>query len=153
MKIIIETQEKELVEYVRLWEKYHHQAHIVFDEGEGQTCHRSDEEIAEAVERMLREFAVKAQWVAIYRVLVDFYGFPSGYRDFSKRIGRMMPRYGGRLACDEQTIQKGIMAHPVLTKHYEKWLAYEPKDGERSVARQKHTAMRFLRLLDDRTLR
>ena len=114
---------------------------------------KSDDEIAEAVEQMLGEFAVKAQWVAIYRVLVDFYGFPSGYRDFSKRIGRMMPRYGGRLACDEQTIQKGIMAHPVLTKHYEKWLAYEPKDGERSVARQKHTAMRFLRLLDDRTLR
>lgn len=121
---------------------------IVRDEEGGKICHRSDEEIARAIERLLGEFAVKTQWVAIYRILVDYYGFPKPLYEFYNRIQKMMPRCQSKFACTYQAIQKGI-GYDILTKHYEEWKRYKPEDSGKSFRRQLHTAERFLKLLGE----
>ena len=128
----------------------------IVDEKDGiqvQVCRKSDAGIVEAIKRVVKDFVAKAQWVAIYRVLVDYHDFPSGYKDFYERITEMMPHYASSHPCDEQAIQKGMLSSAILAKPYEKWKEYKPKKNERAFIRHKRTADRFLELLNNLTLR
>lgn len=51
---------------------------FIIVEEETKLVHRllSDEELRAAICKVLPNFTVGTQWVAVYRILVDFYGFP-----------------------------------------------------------------------------
>lgn len=68
MRYIIETENQEIIEHVMAWVKFQ-SARVMFDDGRKQVCHRSENEIAQAIELLLKEFAVKSQRVTVYRVL------------------------------------------------------------------------------------
>ena len=50
---------------------------------------KSEEEIARGIEALMPLFTVKSQWVAIYRVLVDFYGWPGELTAFCQRAEQL----------------------------------------------------------------
>ena len=150
--VFFKTKDPETIELIKVLVRQG-RASMVDEKVGKQVCRKSDDEIAQAIEQLLKEFAVKAQWVAVYRVLVDYHGFPSGYKDFQRRIEKIMPLYKGSYPCDEQAIQKGMMSSGILAKPYEKWKDYQPKKHERAFIQQKHTAEHFLKLLNDPTLR
>lgn len=109
---------------------------------------KSDDEIVQAIERVRPMFSVNTQWVAVYRVLVDYYGFPRTCTAFCKRIKRMMPR----ASCNYQTIQKGIISVGILASPYEEW---ERRSGECtavSFQRQLNVARAFLRELGEQNI-
>ena len=144
--VFFKTKDPETIELIKVLVRQG-RASMVDEKGGKQVCRKSDDEIAQAIEQLLKEFAVKAQWVAVYRVLVDYYGFPSAFKEFCKRIQKMMPHYKGSFACDYQTIQKGVC--DILAKPYEKWKEHTPQNDERSFIRQRCTAERFMLLLKD----
>ena len=145
--VFFKTNDPETIELVMVLVRQG-RASMVDEKGGKQVCRKSDDEIVQAIEQLLKEFAVKAQWVAVYRVLVDYYGFPSAFSDFCKRIQKMMPHYKGSFACDYQAIQKGI-GNGILTKPYEKWKTHNPPKSDKFFLRQKRTADKLLELLDD----
>lgn len=145
--ISIKTENQKVIELIKVLATFEHTI-VVFDDGKEQVCHKSDAEIAEAIELLLKDFAVKTQWVAIYRILVDYYGFPKPFYEFCNRIQKMMPRCHSKYACTYQAIQKGI-GYEILAKPYENWKEHKPKDADKSFRRQLHTAKRFLELLGE----
>ena len=56
-----------------------------------------DERFAHAIVHVMEQrtpsgvylFTSKSQWVSIYRILVDYHGFPEGYTEFLRRIEAM----------------------------------------------------------------
>jgi len=144
MRIIIETECEDVIAQIEVWAKYG-RARVEFD----SSPHRmvGDAEIVSAIKTLLPEFATITQWVAIYRILVDYHGFPQPFSDFCRRIYTMMPDCKSRFACDYQAIQKGI-GNGILKKHYDVWKTYQPKKNDKVFPRQKRTAERFLQLLE-----
>ena len=59
-------------------------------------------------------FTMKSQWIAVYRILVDFLGFEDEYRDFCRRINKM-GKYP--IPCSENAVKRidGIFAKPFKT--------------------------------------
>ena len=77
MRVILEQGDKpEVKELVRQLQKL--VPGIVIIEDKTQQEHRllSDDEIREAILSVMPFFSVRSQWVAVYRILVDYYGFP-----------------------------------------------------------------------------
>ena len=144
MRIIIETECEDVIAQTEVWAKYG-RARVEFDSSPHRVL--GDAEIAGAIRTLLPEFATVTQWVAIYRILVDYHGFPQPFSDFCKRINKMMPDCKSRFACDYQAIQKGI-GNGILKKPYEDWKTYQPKKNDKVFPRQKRTAERFLELLE-----
>ena len=122
-------------------------ASVVRNEAGKQACRMSDDEIVKGIKMALEKFSVKTQWVAVYRILVDYYGFPSGYLDFYERIQKMMPDCRSKYACTYQAIQKGMLSSGVLMKPYTEWKAYIPKNDGKAFLRQLRMAECFLELL------
>ena len=121
---------------------------IIAAEGELGHAMKSDEEIARAIKSVMVYFSVKAQWVAIYRVLVDYYGFPAELTSFCKRIKLIMKGDSCKYPCDYQSIQKPLASCAILQKHYSKWQEYKIKKGDRVFPRQKKIADKLLELLE-----
>ena len=117
---------------------------------EGELGHtmKSDEEIAQAIKSVMAYFSVKAQWVAIYRVLVDYYGFPKELTSFCQRIKLIMKGVSCEYSCDYQSIQKPLASCGILQKHYSKWQEFIAKKGDRVFPRQKKIADKLLELLE-----
>lgn len=101
----------------------------------------SDEQAVAALMEIMPFISFDNQWVALYRILVDFCSFPSEIQAFCSHIERCVA--GRRLArpCRYQNIQKyltGILARP-----YKQWLTYEGH-LDTGFRRQKRVAEKFL---------
>ena len=116
--------------------------------GSGNTM-KSDAKIAQAITMVMTLFSVGAQWVAIYRVLVDIYGFPHEYAAFCQRIKDVMGGTECKYPCAYQSIQKGIGTRGIFSKPYREWCTYKPKKGDRVFPRQKMVADKLLELLEE----
>ena len=124
---------------------------IVIDESATGQTHRywSDREIRDAIKQVLSLFSVKSQWVAVYRVLVDYYGFPAELTSFYKRMKMIMKGVNCKFPCTYQSIQKTLASKSILQKSYTDWTVYVVKDGERFFPRQKKIADKLLELLNE----
>ena len=107
----------------------------------------SDDEIKEAILSVIPYFSVKSQWVAVYRVLVDYYGFPDEITAFCERICQSMRGTHITFTIDYQCIQKPLAANGILQKPYSQWKVYCAKKGDRVFTRQKMIAERLLKAL------
>lgn len=145
MRIIIDTECEDVIEQAKVWAKYG-RAHVEFDMN--RICIRSDEEIKDAIMRVLQFFSVKSQWVAVYRVLVDYYDFPKEKMSFCKRVRKMMRGACSKFPCDYQSIQKALASNSILCKPYSDWVVYSVKAGERFFPRQKMIADKLLEQLE-----
>ena len=139
--VFFKTKDPETIELIRVLVKQGKVTQVLND-GES----KSNVEIAEAIKQILGLFSVKTQWVAVYRILVDYYAFPKGYKAFCKCVKNMMSDYKGTFAFDYQAIQKGI-GNGILTKPYEEWKAYKHKNTDKTFQRQLHIAEALLRSL------
>ena len=121
---------------------------LIIDET-SKKVHRklSDEEYREAVRQVSVSFTVGTQWVAVYRVLVDFYGFPSEMTLFCDRINELMKEVSLEYPCNYQSIQKPLASKAILQKHYSKWREYDVKKCDRVFPRQKKIADKLLKVL------
>ena len=120
----------------------------VADEGLGNAM-KNDAEIAQAIKLVMVHFSVGAQWVAIYRVLVDIYGFPDAYVAFCQRMKEVMNGVECKYPCTYQSLQKGIGARRILSKPYNEWCTYKPRKGDRVFPRQKMIAEKLLEAFEE----
>lgn len=101
----------------------------------------TDEQVIAALVEIMSIFSFDNQWVALYRILVDFCDFPSEIQSFCYRIDECLA--GRKLShpCGYQNIQKYLTG--ILAKPYKQWLVYE---GYKSIGfkRQKRVADQFL---------
>ena len=104
----------------------------------------SDEQVVAALMEMMPLTSFDNQWVALYRILVDFCNFPSEIQAFCDRIDDCLS--GRRLSrpCRYQNIQKYLTG--VLSKPYKQWLTYEGHE-DTGVKRQKRVAEKFLAII------
>lgn len=107
----------------------------------------SDARLAKALALTQISFRVSTQWAAIYRVLVDFYGFPEDMNTFCERIREVAPCL--TFPCTYQSIQKPLAASAILQKHYDRWREYKVPAGDLVFHRQKQTADMLLGLLEN----
>lgn len=124
---------------------------FVIVEEETKQVHRllSDNEFRAAICQVLPFFTVGTQWVAVYRILVDFYGFPKAYDAFCAKIKKLMKGVNLTFPCDYQAIQKPLASHAVLPKHYGQWKEYVPKKDDKVFPRQMKIANMLFELLQD----
>ena len=144
MRIIIETDDPVVIECAESF-KRHGLAKVTFESDIPLPL--TDAEITEAIKKLTATFATNTQWVAIYRILVDYYDYPAQYSEFCENI---LTRH--KLKCNYQAIQKGI-GYGILTKTHKEWLKYKPKPKEIAFPRQLRTANLFLELLKHDNIR
>lgn len=101
----------------------------------------SDEQAVAALMEIMPIISFDNQWVALYRILVDFCSFPSEIQAFCDHIEHCLA--GRRLAhtCRYQNIQKYLTG--ILAKPYKQWLTYEGH-LDTGFKRQKRVAEKFL---------
>lgn len=107
----------------------------------------SDDEVKAAILSVMPFFSVTSQWVAVYRILVDYYGFPDEVTTFCSRISKLMRGTGIFFTIDYQLVQKPLAANGILQKPYSQWKVYCAKKGDRVFPRQKMIADRLLEAL------
>ena len=78
----------------------------------------SDTVVRDAIISVMPYFSVRSQWVAIYRILVDYLDYPSEIAAFFKRINHLMRGTHTTFAPDYQSIQKPLAASGILQKPY-----------------------------------
>ena len=145
-RIIIETSNEEIIAQAEVWAKYG-RAKVTIDPGDGQHPIITDTDIRDAVLGVLPYFSVKSQWAAVYRVLVDYYGFPKEMKAFCDRIGLLIKGRNVEFPCDYQSLQKAMSANGILRKPYDVWKSYQPRPDEKFFARQKRIAELLLKAL------
>ena len=146
IRYIIETECEDIIEMINVQVKCG-RAKLIPVDGYGGVPVRSEEEIRDAILKVLAYFAVKSQWVAVYRILVDYCGFPSEVKSFCQRIKLLMRGYDCKFTCNYQSVQKSLASKRILQKPYSDWEGYVVKDGERFFARQKMIADKLFELL------
>ena len=150
MRVIIESGDKpEARELIYALQKYGVQFVIV--EEETKQVHRllSNNEFRTAICKVLQSFTVGTQWVAVYRILVDFYGFPEAYDAFCDKIEKLMKGVNLTFPSDYQAIQKPLASCSILQKHYDQWKVYVVKKGDRIFPRQKKIADMLFEALEN----
>lgn len=104
----------------------------------------SNEQVVAALMEVMSLIFFDNQWVALYRILVDYCHFPSEIQAFCDHIDDCMA--GRKLShpCKYQNIQKYLTG--ILAKPYKQWLTYE---GHKDIGfmRQKRVAEKFLAIL------
>ena len=144
MRVILEKGDKpEVKELVRQLQKLVPGIVIIEDETQQEHWLLSDDEIKEAILSVMPFFSVKSQWVAIYRILVDYYGFPEEVAAFCSRISKMMRGTEVYFTIDYQSVQKPLAANRILQKPYIQWKVFCAKKGDRVFSRQKMIASRM----------
>lgn len=104
----------------------------------------SSEQAVAALMEVMPLISFDNQWVALYRILVDYCNFPSEIQAFCDHVddclaGRKLSR-----PCRYQNIQKYLTG--ILAKPYKQWLTYEgPQDT--GFKRQKRVAEKFLAIV------
>ena len=101
----------------------------------------TDEQVIAALMEIMSLITFDNQWVALYRILVDFCDFPSEIQSFCDRINDCLA--GRKLShpCRYQNIQKNLIG--ILAKPYKQWITYEGKK-DIGFKRQKRVADQFL---------
>lgn len=145
-RFIIETECEDIIEMINVQVRCGRAKLIPVDGNDGVPV-KSEKEIRDAILRVLVYFAVKSQWVAVYRILVDYCGFPSEVKSFCQRIKLLMKDSDCKFACNYQSVQKALAAKRVLQKPYSDWEGYVVKDGERFFTRQKKIADKLFEVL------
>lgn len=108
----------------------------------------SDDEIKCAIKAVMPFFTVSSQWVAIFRILVDYHHFPADISLFYKRMCQLMHGTRPDYPPDYQSIQKPLAASGILQKSFEHWEQFTPPKGDRVFSRQKMIADKFMQALD-----
>ena len=124
---------------------------FVIVEEETKQVHRllSDDEFKTAICKVLLSFTVGTQWVAVYRILVDFYVFPKAYDAFCAKIEKLLKGVNLTFPCDYQAIQKPLASYAILQKHYDQWKVFVAKKDDRIFSRQKKIADMLFDLLQE----
>lgn len=119
----------------------------------------SDEQIKEILQSMLDDgtIVMGVQFVAVYRILVDFCHFPVEKKSFCRRIEKMELVLDKKVLGRDslyQSVQKGFKTISVFVNHFKKWETYTPQQNERisAFSRQKLVADRLLACLKERNL-
>lgn len=110
-------------------------------------CRKSDAEIFQAVTQVVKMFGVSTQWVAVYRVLVDFCGWESDISKFNQRMNRLLKNVRLGNKCTYQSIQKPLANNFILRRSFKEWKEYKVPAGDRVFSRQMHIARELLKLL------
>ena len=101
----------------------------------------TNDQVVQALMEIVSLMVFDNQWVALYRILVDFCNFPSEIQAFCDKIEESL--IGRKLLrpCKYQNIQKNLTG--ILAKPYKEWLTYK---GSKDTAfnRQKRIADQFL---------
>lgn len=148
MRVILEQGDKpEVRNLIYSLQKCGLEFIIVEDHSNQENWLLSDDEIKGAILDVMPFFSVKSQWVAVYRILVDYCGFPNEIAAFCKRISKLMRGTKLCFPIDYQSIQKPLAAKSILQKPYRHWKMYCIKKGDRFFARQMMTAERLLKAL------
>ena len=150
MRVIFEKGDKpEVKEMVCQLQKLVPGMVIIEDESQQEHWLLSDDEIRTAIRKVLSSFTVGTQWVAVYRILVDFYGFPVAYDAFCAKIEKLMKGVNLTFPCDYQAIQKPLASYAILQKHYDQWKVFVAKKDNRIFPRQKKIADMLFELLQE----
>ena len=104
----------------------------------------SDEQVVAALMEVMPLTGFDNQWVALYRILVDFCKFPSEIQAFCDRIDECLAGRKLSRPCRYQNIQKYLTG--ILAKPYKQWLAYEGHE-DTGFKRQKRVAEKFLSII------
>lgn len=148
MRVIIEQGDKpEVKSLIYSLQKCGLEFIIVEDHSKQELWLLSDDEIKAAILEVTSSFSVKTQWVAVYRILVDYCGFPTEVAAFCERINKLMRGTKLCFSIDYQSVQKPLAAKSILRKPYSQWKVYYSKNGDRFFARQRMTAERLLKAL------
>lgn len=104
----------------------------------------TNEQVVAALLEMMSLISFDNQWVALYRILVDYCDFPSEIQSFCDHINDCLA--GRKLShpCKYQNIQKYLTG--ILVKPYKQWITYE---GNKDIGfkRQKRVADQFLNII------
>lgn len=86
------------------------------------------------------------QWIAIHRILSDFYGFSDKYVEFVKQM-EDLDLDGIRVPCTLDGVKK---VAGILTKNFGQWEMHEKQTNSKKPAflRQFHVAQRLLKILE-----
>ena len=145
MRVILEQGDKpEVRNLIYSLQKCGVEFVIVEDHSKQEYWLLSDDEIKAAILELMSFFSVKTQWVAVYRILVDYCGFPAEVAAFCERITKLMRGTKLCFHIDYQSIQKPLAAKSILQKPYRQWKMYNAKTADRFFARQMVTAERLL---------
>ena len=148
MRVILEQGDKpEVRSLIYSLQKCGLEFVIVEDHSKQEYWLLSDDEIKAAILELMPFFSVKTQWVAVYRILVDFCGFPAEVAAFCKRINKLIRGTKLCFPIDYQSIQKPLATKSILQKSYRHWKVYCAKKGDRFFARQMMAAERLLKAL------
>ncbi len=119
----------------------------------GGACQQGEEEerIKAALDRLMEErtadgsylFHQQVQWYAVYRILVDYWGWRDGaLADFCRRINAMGTKW--RVACKQDGVKK-INQTPPFFKAFSEW---EETGNVATYTRQQSVARRFQELME-----
>ncbi len=120
----------------------------------GGACQQGEEEerIKAALDRLMEErtadgsylFHQQVQWYAVYRILVDYWGWRDGaLADFCRRINAMGTKW--RVACKIDGVKK-INQTPPFFKAFSEW---EETGNVATYTRQQSVARRFQELMEE----
>lgn len=119
----------------------------------------SDEVAKEILSGLIEKGIISGMYhfVGVYRILTDFCNFPKEYTSFSHRIIGFNLKLDGELLEYKslyQSVQKGILSHPVLPMSYKRWTEYKPENDEHFgiFKRQKAVADALIKILRHRKI-
>ena len=104
----------------------------------------SDHQVMMAVIEVMPQMFFDNQWVAIYRILVDFCCFPSEIQAFCDRMDSCLGSKKLLHPCKYQNIQKNLSG--IMAKPYQQWNSYDGRK-ETGFLRQKRVADLFLTIV------
>lgn len=104
----------------------------------------TDGQVAECIVELMPSLGFDNQWLAIYRILVDFCNFPKEIQAFCDKIDECLAGQCISRPCRYQNIQKYLDG--IFKEHYRKWHNY-PHQEETAFVRQKQTAGKLLEII------
>lgn len=109
---------------------------------------RSIRQLMEEKEKNNKGMLIKYnnQWIAIHRVLMDFYGFSDKYVEFMKQMEELKLS-DVRIPCTLDGIKK---VDGILSKDFNEWASHKTKTNSQKIAfrRQYNVAVRLLEILE-----
>jgi len=116
----------------------------------GSELNVDDEQITKAINHIESIMDSHRDWGAIYRILVDYCGWPSKYKDFEKRINLLHLNLNDNVSFTYQGLQMGIS--PNWPKTFKEWLIIRNDDDTVFEHRKKiATAFQnYLKCLSDK---
>ena len=104
----------------------------------------TDDQVAKCIIELMPYMGFDNQWLAIYRILVDFCGYPKEIQAFCDKMDECLDGLRVDRPCRYQNIQKYLDG--IFEKPYRQWLSY-PHQEETAFARQKRAADKFLEII------